>query len=163
MTRLQQPDPRNIHAITYPVYEQHYAAYCKAVQNNEFAVDQDLSKIPLQNLKYNQVEFIAGFWRVQKPHNYKIQTVRDKVMIIHEKMDHKESTDFTFYRASEFTWNCYQILPTTKYIAAELFGEWGYGKTIEDARAFLGIKMYTKHQKLIHEMERRTLSKQNIK
>lgn len=161
--KIKAPNPRNIHATTYPIYQQHYIAYCQACKNKEMAVDENLNTIPLQNLKYNQVEYIAGFWRVQKPHTYNIQTVRDKVMIIFEKLDHKESTDFNFYRAAEFTWNCYQILPGQSYVAAELFGQWGYGRSIEDARAFLGIKLYAKHQKLIHAIENRRTKKQNTK
>jgi len=106
--------------------------------------------------EFNNVEFIAGAWRIQNKFDYQIINVRGKDFVLGDKLPHQERTKFDFYRAYSVGNNCYgkYIFPSTDYIVAKYATPrgtyWAYGQTIEQARAFLGIKLYDEHQDLIH-------------
>ena len=74
----------------------------------------DGTTIPLADVNISDVEFIAGLWRVQDSFPYKIQNVRDKSFVLHEKLDYQEKNLFEFYRASIVTQNCYGYFMSPK-------------------------------------------------
>lgn len=116
----------------------------------------DNTFVPLNQVKLANVEFIAGLWRVQDPFPYKIQDVRDKQLVLHEKLPHIEKNLFEFYSAFVVTENCYgrYLSASPDTIVAKYTTDhgtyWSYGKTIEQARAFLGIRLYDEYMDLIH-------------
>jgi len=123
-----------------------------------YAFDEKSNKILLGNsgAKFNDVEFIAGLWRIQNKFPYKVVNVRGQDFVLLEKLDHKEKTKFDFYSAVSVGTNCYGyfISDTPDYYVAKYETEMGvfmaYGQTKEQARAFLGIKLYDQYQDLIH-------------
>lgn len=106
--------------------------------------------------EFNDVEYIGGAWRVQNKFDHKIINVRGKDFVLGESLPHQERTKFDFYRAYLVGNNCYgkYLLCGADYIVAKYETARGtylaYGKTIEDTRAYLGIKLYDEHQDLIH-------------
>lgn len=140
------------------------AAYHVACAKGLCAVRSDGRQIPVSQLKPTQIEFIGGLWRVQDETEYKIQQIRDKRLILGPRLNRTEHTLFEFYQAMQPTFNCYGLLDmgfdmvVAKYTTSSgTF--WGYGHTIEQARAFLGIKLYDQHQGLINDV----LNKQHTK
>lgn len=131
-------------------------AFDQARQNNECAVRSDLTQVPLKQLDMAQVEFIGGRWRVQNDFPYEIQTIRKREMVLLKKLPYQERMPFEYYAASAVSWNCHgpYIFPNPEYIVAKYTTDdgvfWGYGATIEKARAFLGIKLYDTYMDLIH-------------
>jgi len=124
-----------------------------------YAVDENSNKILLgePGAQINEVEFIAGVWRIQNKFPYKVVNVRGQDFVLLEKLDYKEKTKFDFYSAVTIGLNCYGyfIIPNSNdYIVARYETEKGvfmaYGQTKEQARAFLGIKLYDQYQDLIH-------------
>ncbi len=111
---------------------------------------------PLVDFAVSDVEFIGGLWRVQTPFHHKIQDVRDKQFVLGDRLAHREKNHFEFYSAWLVSENCYgkYILDGGKYIVAKYTTDhgtyWSYGNTIEQARAFLGIKLYDEYMDLIH-------------
>ena len=109
--------------------------------------------------EFNDVEFIGGLWRVQRPFNHKIIRARDgQDFVLGEKLPHQEHTKFDFYNAYMVNTNCYgRYLVENRagfdYIVAKYETNrgvfWAYGKTIADARAFLAIKVYDEYQDVI--------------
>lgn len=126
-------------------------------RNPVFAYKSDGTRVPLRDLRINMVEFVAGLWRVQNEFPYEIENVRKKDFVIGEKLPHVERTLFDFYQAYSVAENCYgkYIGKTPDYIVAKYPTNRGvysaYGKTIEDARAYLGIKLYDEFQDVIHQ------------
>lgn len=133
------------------------AAFAVAQMNGDVAHCSDYSTIPLCDLSINDVEFVGGLWRVQNKFPYKIQMIRDREMVLLEKMSFQERIPFDYYTASLVGYNCYGPFMSGKpdYIVARYQTDngiyWGYGKTIEKARAFLGIKLFDEHMDLIHK------------
>ena len=118
------------------------------------AYKSDGTTVPLTSVKLSQVEFVAGLWRVQNPFPHKIQMVRDKQFVLVEKLPHVEKNLFEFYLAQSVYENCYGPLLGAYYYVAKYTTDqgtyWSYGNTIEQARAFLGIKLYDEYMDLIH-------------
>lgn len=134
-------------------------AFSQAVQNDELAYFSNGKKVPLYNfcLQSERVEFIGGLWRVQDKFPYDVQKVRDIEVVLADKIPHSERIPFEYYRAYRIGENCYgrylSAQPDTivaKYEASKNCVYWGYGNTIEQARAFLGIKLFDEHMDLIH-------------
>lgn len=108
--------------------------------------------------KLENVDFVAGFWRVQKKFPYKITRVRDKEVVLMNKLQHKESTNFKYYNAKLVGYNCYGPFISKGNNADLIVARydtdngclWGYGSTIESARAFLGLKLYDEYKNVIH-------------
>ena len=100
--------------------------------------------------KLNNVDFVAGLWRVQRKFKHKIVRVRDVDMVLLNKIEHTESTNFEYWTAKLVGYNCYGPFtssdPRPDYIVARCDTDkgvrWGYGKTLEEARAFLGLKIW---------------------
>ena len=86
-----------------------------------------------------------------------MENVRKKLFVIGNKLPHVEHTLFDFYEAYSVGENCYGKYKNVKpdYIVAKYVTARGtysaYGKTIEDARAYLGIKLYDEFQDVIHK------------
>ena len=124
--------------------------------NNVLAYKSDNTTIPLRCIKPENVEFIAGLWRVQDVFNYTITQIRDKEMVLGQRIEHNEKTFFEYYKAASVNYNCYGLLPlnfdmvVAKYTTDK--GEYlAYGRTISSARAFLGIRLYDEYMDLIHK------------
>ena len=137
------------------IIEKQYT-FIKDVLDGALAYRSDGTNVPLSSLDFSQVEFIGGLWRVQNPFPYKIQEVRGTKFVLTERLPHIEKNLFEFYRASMVSENCYGpfITPGATHVVAKYItdhGEyWSYGNTIEQARAFLGIKLYDEYMDLIH-------------
>ena len=133
-------------------------AYNDAIQNERsvMAYRSGDTKAPLINYPMNDVEFIGGLWRVQNQFPYEVQDVRDKQFVLGAKLPHQEKNLFEFYSAMMVSENCYgkSLSVGSKYIVAKYTTDngtyWSYGTTIEQARAFLGIKLYDEYMDLIH-------------
>ena len=144
---------------THKTQKEKNDAFVTAVLNNEYAVRSDLTKVPLKQLHMSQVEFIGGLWRIQNDFPYDIQMVRDKEFVLLEKLPHQEKNLFEFFKVSSVGCNCYGYYlcnPKGDFIVAKYKTNaqtyWSYGKTIEQARAFMGIKLYDEYMHLIHSV-----------
>jgi hypothetical protein len=103
-----------------------------------YAYCGDGSKVLLGQLGLEEVDFIAGFWRVQNVFTEKIVNVNGKEFVLCEKL--ANSGDFiTFYNAKMVGVNAYGKFTfskaTHKIANSGLF--WGYGESADQARAFL--------------------------
>ena len=141
--------------------------YHLACANKEIAYKSDGTTIPLADCLVFGVEFIGGLWRVQEKFPYTINNIRGVDFVLFEKLPHTEKTLFTFYNAVMVGENCYgRHLIKEPYIVAKYTTKdgdfWGYGKTIEQARAFLGVKLYDEYKDLIHKYAGKT-SQENQK
>ena len=121
------------------------------------AYKSDGTTVSLRDCRIDNVEFVAGLWRVQNDFPYKIENVRKKNFVIGRKFPHVERTKFDFYEAFAVGENCYGKYMSTHpdYIVAKYETARGvfsaYGRTIEDARAYLGMKLYDEFQDVLHK------------
>ena len=138
---------------------QKLAQYLRDKNNKKetiYAYKSDGTRVPLKDCRLINLEFVAGLWRVQNKFPYTIENVRKKDFVIGEKLPHVEHTRFDFYKAYSVCENCYgkYISSNADYIVAKYVTNRGvysaYGKTIEDVRAYLGIKLYDAFQDIIH-------------
>ena len=131
-------------------------AYHQAVADGAVAYKSDHTTVPLAEKSPAMVELVGGLWRVQDDFPYSVQEVRGVDFVLVEKLSHTEKTLFEFYKASMVGENCYgRYLADSPYIVAKYTTNdgtfWGYGSSIEQARAFLGIKLYDEYKDLIHK------------
>lgn len=136
------------------------AAYNAAVQKGgTFATSQNGDRILLgrPGAMFNDVEFVAGLWRVQNKFSEKITVVRDREFVLLDKLPHQEKTKFEFYNAASVINNCCgrSLMYASPYFIVAKYETnrgtyYSYGASIEQARAFLGIKLYDEYQDLIH-------------
>jgi len=134
-------------------------AFCKDVYEVK-AITAGGRKITLgkKGAKIEDIDFVAGLWRVQKKFPHEITRVRDKDVVLMNKLPHQESTNFEYWDAKLVGYNCYGpfILQgqDANLIVAKYDTDngciWGYGTTIESARAFLGLKLYDMYKDVIH-------------
>lgn len=130
--------------------------YRYGVANGELAHKSDGTTVPLAKLLPSRVEFVAGKWRVQNKFPYQIQMIRDREMVLLKQLPHQDHVLFDYYTAAHVGYNCYGpfILSDQDYIVAKYVTDdgvyWGYGRTLEQARAFLGIRLYDQYMDLIH-------------
>ena len=112
----------------------------------------------VRGAEFNNVDFIGGEWRVQRPFDKKITHVRDRDFVLGEKLPRQEHTKFDFFKAYIVGKNCYGDYISENdngydYIVAKYDTNrgtyWSYGKTIADARAFLAISIYDAYQDVI--------------
>lgn len=108
--------------------------------------------------EFNDVEYIAGLWRVQKKFPYEITDVRDRQFVLVKKLPLNEKNKFEYYSAAAAVWGgtgCSADVARPDWIVAKYETPrstyWAYGQTIEQARAFLAISIYDAHQDLIHD------------
>lgn len=126
-------------------------------QNNVYAVDANLRKVLLNKVDINRVAFVGGVWRVQNLFPYEITRVRDKDMRIMDRINYKDKTGFEYYNTKCVGYNCYGPFMTggntSDYIVSKSVTNkgvcWGYGKTIESARAFLGLKLLDEYMDVV--------------
>ena len=129
------------------------------------AYKSDDTAVLLSSVAPSQVEFVAGLWRIQNPFPYDIHDVRGVKFVLTERLPHTEKNLFEFYRASQVAENCYGpfIIPGSQIVAKYTTDRgtyWSYGNTIEQARAFLGIRLYDEYMDLIHSVAcRKTLTR----
>lgn len=120
------------------------------------AIDSNGQTRPLSECNIYDVKFVAGLWRVQNKFEHKIQMVRGQEFVLLEKLNRVEKNLFEFYRAGVVGRNCYGrfLINGADLIVAKYETDdetfWSYGSTIEQARAFMGIRLYDKYQDLIH-------------
>jgi len=108
--------------------------------------------------KLENVDKVAGLWRIQTKFPHKITRVRDKDVVLIKKSKQKDSTNFKYWEAKVVGYNCHGpfIFSGEKpdLIVARYDTDdgplWGYGATIEAARAFLGLKIWDKYKDVIH-------------
>ena len=131
-------------------------AYHRAVATNEMAIKSDGARVALTGVPVEDVEFIGGLWRVQNYFPHKVQCVRDRNVVLADKLSHTERIPFEYWHAYTVSENCYGRYLSAKpdLIVAKYQTDdgvyWGYGNTIEQARAFLGIKLFDNYMDLIH-------------
>ena len=112
--------------------------------------------VPLVDVDISNVEFIGGLWRVQDKFPHKIQYVRGEPFVLQGRLARTERNHFEFYRAARVGYNCYgpYIVSNSPLVVAKYATDcqtyWAYGATVEQARAFLGIKLYDEYMDLIH-------------
>ena len=139
-------------------------AFCHAMHNDEFAYYSNGKKVPLYNFALNseRVELIGGLWRVQDNFPHTVQKVRDIEVVLADKISHNERIPFEYWNAYRIGENCYgrylSAQPDTivaKYAASKNLVYWGYGNTIEQARAFLGIRLFDEYKDCISVLAHR--------
>ena len=135
-------------------------AWLKACQNNEYAVDENGNKFLVKDFDMSKLAFVAGHWRVQVVFPYKITNVRGQDMALINKKNRAEGTLFEYWNAKLVAYNCYGPFVSKDakpdYIVAQYETDngvlWGYGKTLEDARAYLGLKVYDEYKDIVHRI-----------
>lgn len=152
--------PENNSSAVYGTVAEKRVFYNKALDNHEMALcGGDKKFIPLgePGAEFNDVEYIAGCWRCQIKCPYEITDVRDRQFVLVKKLPHVEHTKFEFYLAAAAGWSGMgrsADVANPSWIVAKYETPRGtymaYGQTIEQARAFLGIKLYDEYQDLIH-------------
>lgn len=161
------PDDRITNTMsTFKTVAEKRLAFNEARENHAIAFDYKLNKIQLSSVKFNDVDFIGGEWRIQRPIPDGIQMVRGRPFLLGERLPKQEKNKFEFYRAALLTYNCYGYSDSITYttIVAKYTTDngtyWAYGSTIEQARAFLGIRLYDEYMDLIHSVAcKNTMSK----
>lgn len=133
------------------------AKYDADVANGVVAYRENGTTVPLNKISFNKVRFIGGLWRVQRCFKEPITTIRDKEFVICSRLPKQEKNHFEYYTAKLLIENCYGkyiMGGMPNYIVAKYETQdgtfWSYGETIEQARAFLGIKLYDTYSDLIH-------------
>lgn len=125
--------------------------------------------LPLADVDVSRVEFVAGLWRVQDEFPYQIQMVRDLPFVLGARLPLNERNHFEFYHARRVCENCYgkYLVPGSEKIVAKYTTDkgtyWAYGDTVEQARAFLGIKLYDEYMELIHSVACKNQPRKNQK
>ena len=136
-------------------------AFCSDVYKVK-AVDEAGNQITLgeKGAEFENVDFVAGLWRIQTKFPHKITCVRDKDVVLMNKLPRQESTNFEYWQAKVVGYNCYGPFvlqgSTADLVVAKYDTDngplWGYGATIEAARAFLGLKLYDIYKDDIHRI-----------
>ena len=135
-------------------------------ENGIYAYASNGNRVPLSKIGRGGVRFIAGAWRVQNVRGgLNVQVVRDKKFILGEILNIHEKNKFEYYRAAEYYENCYGVMePVYSYVVAKYDTDngpiWGYGTSVEQARAFLGIALFDANIRIIHAASRSKLDKQ---
>lgn len=142
----------------YKTFADRKKAYDLAcAQDGVYAVDANLRKIPLNKVSVKKLAFVGGFWRVQEHFPYEITRVRDKDMVIMDRIKYRDKTEFEYYNAKSVGYNCYGPFMTngntSDYVVSKSVTNkgvcWGYGKSIESARAFLGLKLFDEYMDVV--------------
>lgn len=144
----------------YTNIEEKRIAFELGVEDGMVAYTSFQKSIPLggAGAEFNDVEYIAGLWRVQKKFSYKITDVRDRQFVLVKKLPLNEKNKFEYYLAAAAIWcgtGCSADVEHPDWIVAKYETPrgtyWAYGQTVEQARAFLAISIYDAHQDLIHD------------
>lgn len=129
-----------------------YKIHC---ERGALAHSADGKTRPLSECDIRNVKFVAGLWRVQNEFPHTVQYVRGQEFVLLNKINRMEKNRFEFYHARMVGRNCYgPFLVDLPMIVAKYKTDsqtyWAYGNTIEQARAFLGIRMYDEYSDVIH-------------
>ena len=153
-------NPKNDYGgAVYGTVAEKRAMYNRALDDNAVAYMDFNETVPLGSCgaEFNDVEYIAGLWRVQRKFPYEITNVRDRQFVLVEKLPRTEKNKFEYYRAALATWGgmgCRADVLNPEWIVAKYETPnktfMSYGQTIEQARAFLAISIYDEYQDLIH-------------
>lgn len=131
-------------------------AYARDAASGAVAYYPDLTTKPLVSVNIDMVEFIGGLWRIQRPFEHDIIDVRGKPFVLRERLPRDEKNRFEYWRAASVYDNAYGPLLGAEYVVAMYRTNRGvfssYGSTIEQARAFLGIRMYDEFADEIHKI-----------
>ncbi len=153
----------------YKTMREKLPRYQQAIAQGALACKSDGTTVPLSSCRPTQVEYVAGLWRVQDPFPYITQTVRDREVVLMKKLPHTERIPFEYYSACLIGENCYGRF-LNKYVGVIVAKYetddgvyWGYGATIEQARAFLGIKLFDQYMDLIHGVACKKIKNTNEK
>nr|MBQ0091256.1 hypothetical protein [Candidatus Enterousia merdequi] len=144
-------------------------AFTKAVQNHIKAIDSNGNMINMDLLNLDDVAYVSGAWRVQVDFPYKISNIRKRDMVLLEKLNRVENTLFEFWSAKFVGYNCYGPFVSKNEkpdcIVAKYDTDngafWGYGETLEKARAFLGLKVYDEYKEVINAIACRQKLRKN--
>ena len=137
------------------------AAWTDAVYAGTMATDEAGNRFPVKNYDMTSLAFIGGMWRVQRDFPYEIINVRGIDMVVFDKINRTENTLFEFWNAKHVGYNCYgPFVSDSKkydYVVAKYVTQrgtyLGYGRTVEESRAYLGIKLYDEYKHVIHAIE----------
>jgi hypothetical protein len=160
--------PKDGHKLTWDQATAFFiTTFLRDLNDGVYAVDEKLNKTKLgdEGATHDMVDKVAGVWRIQNKFPHKITRVRDKDMILTGKLDRTENTLFEYYSACEVNYNCYGpfVFEDVNYVVAKYETDnedlWGYGRTIKDARAFLGLKLYDEYKDVIHAIVCRNKNK----
>ena len=138
--------------------ERAYHADCVRGAQRVMAYRSNGTTVPLADVDISNVEYIGGLWRVQDKFPHKIQDVRGEPFVLLERVPRNERNHFDFYRAARVGFNCYgpYLVGGPTQIVAKYTTDaqtyWAYGATVEQARAFLGIRLYDEYMDLIHSV-----------
>ena len=169
--RPQQNDAIVNSLSEFQTVAQKRAAYNRALENGALAwrAFGNSVKLGTPGAMFNDVEFIGGLWRIQRPFDHETIRARDgREFMLNEKLPHQEHTKFDFFKAYTVSTNCYgKYICENKagydYILAQYKTNrgtfWAYGKTISDARAFLAIKVYDEYQDVIENEINQNMSR----
>ena len=113
----------------------------------------------LSDFRMDEVEYIAGVWRLQSDFPYQISRVRDRDFVIGEHLNRHEQNGFEYYSAKSVSYNCYGpfVLDGSEIVACFNAGVeplCAYGPSIEHARAFLAIALFDRNREMIFAAER---------
>ena len=150
-------------ASEYKTVSEKRVAYNADIQKGGvYAINEKGARVLLgrRGAEFNDVEFIAGLWRIQNKFEHEITVVRNREFVLMKKLPYQERTKFEFYSAELVGNNCYgrSVRGVPDFIVAR-YGQYSaYGQTIEQARAFLGIRLYDEFQDLIHAEMHKTNS-----
>jgi len=134
-------------------------AYTKDIKNPNtvFAEKCDGTRVPLKDVSVENVDRVGDLWRVQTPFTQPIRVVRKKEFVIAGKDNFTDHTGFLYYRANPVGENCYGkfVFPSVEYVVAEFVAGNtvydAYGKTRDDARAYLALKVLDAFQPVIQQ------------
>lgn len=127
-------------------------------ERGALAYSSDGKNRPLKDCDIRDVKYVSGMWRIQNKFEHPIQHVRDREFVLLEKINRTEKNMFEFYRARRVGQNCYGrfLVGGAEQIVAKYETDrqtyWSYGATIEQARAFLGIRLYDEYSDVIHSV-----------
>lgn len=134
------------------------AAFVRDSMAGVMAIDADANRTPLKNYNVCDVAFVSGLWRIQRPLQHPITAVRDREFVLLNWLERHENNMFEYWNALNVGNNCYGkfVIPKTTVVVARYKTDtgiyWGYGDTIEQARAFLGIRLFDEYSDLIHSV-----------
>ncbi|MBQ0013534.1 MAG: hypothetical protein KBS86_03135 [Proteobacteria bacterium] len=142
---------QNLYKIKYNKYNTDCVAGADAYKS-------DGTVVKLQSVAYKNVRFISGAWRVQNRFDQQVVHVRNLDVVLGQRLPVSEKNHFEYFAAKMVGENCYGKYmvdaPAGSLIVAKYDTDqgtyWAYGKTIEQARAFMGIKLYDEYCELIH-------------
>ena len=136
------------------------AIFCVDEVEGVKAIDENGRHITLgkSSAISDRVDRINGLWHVQNKFPHTITRVRDKDMVLMKKLDRIEDTKFEYWSAKTVGYNCFGPFVSSDnsydYIVARYDTDngplWGYGRTLEAARAYLGLKLYDEYKEVIH-------------